>query len=207
MKIKCEQVQFSYGDLKIFNNLNLSIQSKEHVWIRGRSGSGKSSLLKMMAGLSFASSGLVQIEDFKVTESSAAEFKNLKKLKIGYVHQENHLIDHWTVEQNLLLVTDQKQKLKSLLHKLNFPETSLNKKASEISGGEKQRISLLRMLLQNPKLALLDEPTSHLDDLNTEGLLDLIQSELKDSTLVVVSHDSRLEKLGLKQIHISEIDQ
>ena len=63
------------------------------------------------------------------------------------------------------------------------------------------------MLLQKPQLALLDEPTAHLDDFNTESLLKIVQTELKQTTLVVVSHDARIEKLGLKQIQIDEILQ
>lgn len=207
MKIKCENVRFSYGDLKLFRNLNLSIQPQEHVWIRGRSGSGKSSLLKLIAGISFVDSGMIQVGDLQITPFSESDFRNLKKLKVAYIHQENHLIEHWTVQQNLLLVSDQQEKMKNLLQNLGLSEKDLKKNVGDLSGGERQRISLLRMLLQRPELALLDEPTSHLDDLNTEKLLDLIQTELENSTLIVVSHDSRLEKLGLKEIQLSEIDQ
>lgn len=206
MKILCENLNFSYEQVPVLKNLNLAVQQGEHVWIRGRSGSGKSSLLKLIAGLLLFEKGLIQVGSVRYNSSSAQQSQLLRQESIGYVHQENHLIEHWTVLQNLNLVTSDQYQIERFFQSIGLTRIFFEKKVSELSGGEKQRISVIRMLLQKPKLALLDEPTAHLDDTNTEAILKLIQQELKDATLIIVSHDARLEKLALKQIQINEIN-
>lgn len=207
MKILCENLNFSYEQVPVLQNLNLVINQGEHVWIRGRSGSGKSSLLKLIAGLLSFEKGRIQVGPIEYSSVDLQKYQLLRKESIGYVHQENHLIEHWTVLQNLKLVSDDLKNIDEFFSHLELPKTFLDKKISELSGGEKQRISIIRMLLQSPKLALLDEPTAHLDDVNTDIILNLIQQKLRSATLIIVSHDARLEKLGLKQIQMSEINK
>lgn len=207
MKILCENIRFSYENVQLFHNLNLSVQQGEHVWIRGRSGAGKSSLLKIIAGLEKPESGRVWLGSNSLHNKSDSELRQIRLENLAYVHQDNHLIEHWTTEQNLHLVNSQTAEIQNLLQSFQLPEKIFKQKISKLSGGEKQRISLMRMLLQKPKLALLDEPTAHLDDFNTENLLSVIQNELKATTLVVVSHDARIEKLKLRQIQIDEISK
>jgi len=205
MKISFEKVNFSYSQAPLFENLNLLISPGEHVWIRGRSGSGKSSLLKMMAGLIRPHSGVVRINDEQMQNASEAELKNFRKAHMAYVHQENHLIEHWTTEQNLFLVSSDSRRWIRLFEEFNLSMKILKQSVSELSGGEKQRVSLIRMLLQKPQLVLLDEPTAHLDDFNTEKLIKIIQEELKNVTLVIVSHDARFEKMGLNEVQMNEL--
>jgi putative ABC transport system ATP-binding protein len=206
MKITCENIRFSYAQTSLFKNLNLHINEGDHVWIRGRSGSGKSSLLKLIAGLLPIQEGQILINDFSYTNGTAAEIKKFRFSYIGYVHQENHLIEHWTLKQNLELVCQQPEKIDMAIKAFNVDSVFLNKKVSELSGGENQRASLARLLLQRPKLILLDEPTAHLDDGNAEQAMATIRKEFRDCTLIVVSHDARLEKMNLKPIQLSEIN-
>lgn len=206
MNVSCQKIYFSYNEQKLIKNLNFNAQSGECVWIRGKSGSGKSSLLRLIAGSLQPKSGSIQIAEVVLSKLSENEKNKFRFANIGYVHQENHLIEHWTVRQNLMLVSREKTDFKNELAEVYLEDEIQNKLVSQLSGGEKQRVSLVRLFLQKPKLALLDEPTSHLDDLNTDRILKLLQEKLLGSTIIIVSHDSRLEKFKMKAVEFSEIN-
>lgn len=207
MKISCKNIQFSYPQQKtLIRNLNLEVSSGEKLWIKGRSGSGKSSFLKLLAGLLTPSQGEVQIEDTLISKLSDSEKRKFRFDHIGYTHQENHLIDHWILEQNLTLFTEDNTLILEILNAVDLPKELLKSRVADLSGGEKQRLSLARLILQKPKIALIDEPTSHLDDENTEKLMTYLLKKLKDSTFIVVSHDHRLEKFPFKALQFSEIN-
>lgn len=156
--------------------------------IRGPSGCGKSTFLKLVAGLLDIQSGTI-------------EFSN-SKARIGYVHQECHLVDHWSIAENLRLAqldknvstADFNSNVDNWLKRFDL---KLNKKslAANLSGGERQRVSLIRILLQNPDIILLDEPTAHLDNHHTSQALQILKEELKNKLTLIVSHDQRVEKL------------
>lgn len=207
MKIQCNNVAFSYPEQKnLIRCLNLEIRSGEALWIKGRSGSGKSSFLKLLAGLLSPTQGDIQIESTLLSKLSESDKRKFRFENIGYTHQENHLIDHWTVVQNLSLFTDDKTVISDVLTAVDLSKKLSSTLVGHLSGGEKQRLSLARLILQKPKIALIDEPTSHLDDENTERLMTYLLQQLKNATLVIVSHDHRLEKFLLKPLHFSEIN-
>lgn len=207
MKISCKNIQFSYPQQKtLIRNLNLDVSSGEKLWIQGRSGSGKSSFLKLLAGLLAPSQGEVQIQDTNFSRLSDLEKRKFRFEHIGYTHQENHLIDHWTLEQNLAVLTEDSALISEILTAVDLPKELSKSRVGDLSGGEKQRLSLARLIIQKPKIALIDEPTSHLDDENTEKLMTYLLRKLKDSTFIVVSHDHRLEKFPLKTLQFSELN-
>ena len=107
--------------------------------------------------------------------------------------------------QNLTLVCDSEESISTLLNKLGLSAISKNELVQNISGGEKQRVSLARLLLQKPDFAFIDEPTSHLDDENTTNVIGLVKTYLSQSTVIVVSHDQRLTQSGFRKIDFSEI--
>ena len=111
------------------------------------------------------------------------------------MHQECHLIDHWSIEENFLLVSSDKKLFLDLMRKLGL-NMNLNTLVLKLSGGEKQRMSLIRVVLQNPDVILLDEPTAHLDDLHTAHILQLINSHLKNKIVLIVSHDKRVSEFA-----------
>ena len=224
MKILCKDVEFFYDKEQekdqdkapntspatkpSVTGLNLTLESEETLWIKGKSGSGKSTLLKLLAGILTPHSGSIQVGEQILSGFTERQRRLFRRHHIGYVHQDNHLIEHWTVEQNLNLVLSkplEPQDLNHLMNQVQLSPSLLNSPVANLSGGEKQRVSIARLLLQEPKIALIDEPTSHLDDANTDNLLSLILHKLKKSTLILVSHDSRLEKYNLKTIDFSEL--
>lgn len=207
MKIACKDLDFSYTDKNFIQRLNLNVHSGDHIWIQGRSGSGKSSLLMLIAGLLKPVKGQIRLDEFDLSQASEAESRNFREKNIGFVHQENHLIDHWTVGQNLNLVIVNDNEVSKNLGQLGLDPSIVNKPAAELSGGEKQRVSLCRLILQKPRLALLDEPTSHLDDQSAEKVFGKLKESLAESTLIVVSHDARLENMGLKKFEFGALNK
>lgn len=166
-------------------------------WLKGPSGVGKSTWLKLLSGLLPISAGEIQWGDFALSSASVQLQSDFRQKNIGYVHQENHLISHWTVAQNLKMFGFSREQISQGLAWVGLSDGYLTALCGNLSGGERQRISVLSLLLRQPAIALLDEPTSHLDDEAAKHLLALIASKLKKSTVIVVSHDQRLEKLSL----------
>src|SRR6476646_4176414 len=157
MKIQCKEVSFSYGQKPLFSGLNLNIDSGEQVWIQGPSGTGKSSFLQLIAGLRTTQSGSISVGELNYQDATEAQIRNFRFSNIGYLHQENHLIDHWSVLQNLELSNpNQGANVAELLIELGLKKEILNHPAGTLSGGEKQRASIARVILQRPKVALLD---------------------------------------------------
>jgi putative ABC transport system ATP-binding protein len=107
------------------------------------------------------------------------------------MHQDCHLINHWSIAENMALVSRDRKTLQRWMQRfdLHMSPTAL---VEHLSGGERQRVALIRLFLQNPDLALLDEPTAHLDDDHTLEALKWIKSELRGKTVLIVSHDKRL---------------
>lgn len=208
MKVECHSVSFSYTTRPLLVDLSISVAAKEKIWIRGRSGAGKSSFLKIIAGLLTVEQGNVVVDTLNFSKCGADEMKRFRLNNIGFAHQESHLIDHWTVNQNLQLVSSSaEQKINELFEDLHLQQNLKNELGSQLSGGEKQRVSLARLLLKKPSLALLDEPTAHLDDQNVNSAMKLLLRELEGSTIILVSHDSRIEKFGFKGIEFSDLNR
>ena len=203
MKIKLQNISFSYSQKPLLRNINLEINTGDHIWIKGRSGSGKSSLLRILAGLLKPISGTLQINENTINEFSSEELSEFRFKYISYIHQENHLIPHWNIEQNLSLSFNKKKysNIIQLFETFYLKQDLLKQKTLNLSGGEKQKISLIRLLLEKKPIVLLDEPTSHLDDESTNQILNYLKVQLQNSTLVIVSHDSRLENLNFKKIN------
>lgn len=211
MELNCTGLIFSYTNAPLIRNISLQLKAGQPVWVRGRSGSGKSTFLKLMTGLLTPHEGRVDYLAANLKQSlhelSSEDLKSFRAQHVGYVHQENHLINHWTVSQNLSLVEGEIQKQSLLLESLGFEPGVLKKTVSELSGGERQRISVARLILQNPSFAFLDEPTSHLDDENAEKVMRILKKTFQDKVLLVVSHDQRLSAFGFKEVDFSELNK
>lgn len=189
----------SFGSKNVLNGVNLNINKGETLVIIGRSGEGKSVLIKNIVGLLSPDSGTVKVEGQDVTELSEKQLYALRK-KIGFLFQGAALFDSLTVGENvsLSLVESDVKYSQSELDRLVAEKLELvalpgveNLKPSELSGGMKKRVALARALISNPEYIFYDEPTTGLDPIMSDSIDNLIK-ELAGKlnvTSVVVTHD------------------
>lgn len=181
----------------ILNNLNLTIPDERMTVIMGRSGEGKSLLLKHIIGLVKPDQGQVIIDDVDITQLHEEQL-NQQLQKFGYVFQFAALLDSLTVWENigitLLNSGLSKQQIwpiiKDKLNLVHLPENTLYKYPSELSGGMAKRVGLARTLITNPKIILYDEPTSGLDPLTERRIHELMHDLQKQLhvTSIVITH-------------------
>lgn len=168
----------------LLQNLNFTIKPGDFVALSGLSGAGKTTILKMIAGLEDVSQGKI-----------VNQFKN-----IGYIFQDFHLFPHLNVFDNLCIASKSKKENKQdyeiraneLLHKYGISKLKDNY-PSELSGGEKQRVAIARCMMQNPDLILVDEATSALDSMNTIYFMNqLVELNSLGKTIIFISHDENI---------------
>ncbi|KUO59753.1 ABC transporter ATP-binding protein [bacterium BRH_c32] len=189
----------SFGSNNVLQGINLTINKGESLAIIGKSGSGKSVLLKNIVGLLEPDQGEVKIEGKNISSLSKKELYEVRK-KFGFLFQGAALFDSMTVEENIslpLVENNQaitKEKIDSIVEdKLNLvglPGTQ-KLKPSELSGGMKKRVGLARALVTDPDYILYDEPTTGLDPIMSDSIDELIRSlsDKLDVTSIVVTHD------------------
>lgn len=194
--IKFKNVTKEYDNVEVLKNFSLEIKEGEFFVLVGPSGSGKTTTLKMINRLIEPTSGEIS---FKSKNLLDYEIRNLR-LKIGYVLQEIALFPNLTVAENIEIIPElkkwpkskRKERTKELLHKVNLnPKQYMNRLPRELSGGEKQRIGILRALAAEPDIILMDEPLSALDPISRKKLQILIKKLHRDfkKTIVFVTHD------------------
>jgi len=202
--IKFENVSKSYenGGVAV-NSLNFSIEEGEFFVLIGPSGCGKTTTLKMINRLVDLSKGTIYINDKKIDEYNIHELR----WNIGYVLQQIALFPHMTVEENIAIVPELKKwdkkkinhRITELMESVGLePKEYRHRKPSELSGGEQQRIGVIRALAANPKIILMDEPFSALDPISRQKLQQdmlTLQKKIK-KTIVFVTHDMQ-EALAL----------
>lgn len=196
--ISFENVSKSYGDHTIIDNINCHIQRGEFFVLVGASGSGKTTILKMINRLIEPSQGAITLDGENITSLDLRQLR----LETGYVLQQIALFPNLTVGENIELIPemkgwskgDQKKAASDLLDKVGLPAKDyFNRYPHELSGGEQQRIGILRAIVAKPKVLLMDEPFSALDPISRRQLQDItkqLQSEL-GITLVFVTHDMK----------------
>ena len=180
----------------ILDNLSFEIKNGEFFVLIGTSGSGKTTTLKLINRLIEQTEGDIYFQDKKLKDYNLRELR----LETGYVLQQIALFPNLTVEENIALIPEMKkfdkkliaEKTKDLLEKVGLnPKLYMKRYPNELSGGEKQRIGILRAIIANPKVLLMDEPFSALDPISKVQLQDLIKTlhnEYKMTT-VFVTHD------------------
>ncbi|MGP4193969.1 ABC transporter ATP-binding protein [Streptococcus agalactiae] len=196
--ISFENVSKSYGDHTIIDNISCHIQRGKFFVLVGASGSGKTTILKMINRLIEPSQGAITLDGENITSLDLRQLR----LETGYVLQQIALFPNLTVGENIELIPemkgwskgDQKKAASDLLDKVGLPAKDyFNRYPHELSGGEQQRIGILRAIVAKPKVLLMDEPFSALDPISRRQLQDItkqLQSEL-GITLVFVTHDMK----------------
>jgi len=197
--IEIKSLHKSFGNNKVLQGVNLEIDTGETMVIIGRSGCGKSVLIKHIVGLLYPDEGYVKVEGHRVDEMNMKELYQLRS-KFGFLFQASALFDSMTVEENIALplVESGKHYSRFELDKKVADKLELvgmrgvqKLKPAELSGGMKKRVGLARALITDPDYIFYDEPTTGLDPIMSDSIDDLIK-ELTDklnATSVVVTHD------------------
>ncbi len=200
--LKLQNIHKSYvdPDLSVLQDVSLEIQSGETLAIVGPSGSGKSTLLNIMGALDKPTSGQVWFEGTNISELNETQLAILRNLKLGFIFQSHHLLPQCTAYENVLLPTlaghnktsqsELKDRALGLLEQVGLQD-HLSHRPAQLSGGQCQRVAVVRALINQPKIILADEPTGALDHKNAQSLMDiLLQLNLQQNiTLILVSHD------------------
>lgn len=201
----------------VLSNVNLEIKQSEFIYLIGQSGTGKSSLLKIIYGDLYIANGEGLVAGFDLRKINENDVPYLRR-KLGIVFQDFHLLNDRTVEKNLEFVlkatgwTDKKlidNRMVDVLEKVGL-RSKLHKMPHELSGGEQQRVVIARALLNNPEIILADEPTGNLDPATSEEIVLLLRDIASAGTAVLMAtHDyqmirnmpSRIIKTGDGALH------
>jgi len=197
--IQLKKLSKSFGDRRVLDELDLEVFQGETLAIIGRSGVGKSTILKLIAGLSVPDSGEVWVEGQEIDRINERDMNELRK-KMGVVFQYAALFDSLTVFENIAFrllrdyqmpMTKALEVVRQKLELVGLKDDLLELKPSQLSGGMRKRVGLARAIAVDPEIILYDEPTSGLDPVTSEAINGLIldmQEKLK-VTSVVVTHD------------------
>ena len=192
--------------------VSLTVETGEYVAIAGPSGSGKSTLLHILGGIDPPSSGAVTLEGRRLDRLSDRELTRLRLTRIGFVFQRFHLLPVLTAIENVELPMaeagvgrrERRDRARELLDYVGLGDRG-GHRATQLSGGEMQRVAVARALANRPALLLADEPTGELDQETGEEILALFRRINRDgATLVVVTHDERLAAEASRVIHMQD---
>lgn len=206
--IQLKNISLSYGEHQIFHNLNLDIADGEFVAIVGKSGSGKTSLLNIIALLEKPNQGDILIDGKKYT--SQRHILRYHRSLMSFLLQNFALIDEESVAFNLQIAAkfavnpdNPAQDIASALKQVNLPESILSQKVYQLSGGEQQRVALARLLIKDAKYILADEPTGNLDRQNSRIVFEILQLlNKRGKTIIMVTHDENLARQAQRIIEI-----
>jgi len=173
--------------LTVFEDLNFSLDKGKSLFLFGPSGCGKSTFLNMITGLDDPDSGNVFIDNKKLNSLNSSKFL---KTDIGIIFQDHYLLSELNVNDNLMIKSEDINQLDFLLNFLDISDIKF-KFPHQISNGQKQRVCVARSLMNKPKLIIADEPTSYLDKVNSDKVIELLinYSNEFNTSLVVSSHD------------------
>jgi phospholipid/cholesterol/gamma-HCH transport system ATP-binding protein len=197
--VEIRDLKKAFGDLKVLQGVDLDLYKEEILVVLGKSGSGKSVLIKIMVGLLTQDSGTMKVFGEEISQLKKRPL-NAMRLRIGFSFQSSALYDSMTVRENMEfpLVRNVKnltrgeinKRIEELLDSVGLPQT-INQMPSELSGGQKKRIGVARTLILNPDIMLYDEPTAGLDPITCVDINNLILEvrERYKTSSIVITHD------------------
>ena len=188
-------------DIKVLKGLNFQVEEGDFTGIMGKSGCGKTTLLKVLGMIDKQTDGTVRFMGQDTKGLSGDTLADIRRTKLGFIFQDYYLMDSLTVEENIMLPMilgqEDAQKMmdaaKACAEKFQIDHL-LNKNPYELSGGEKQRVAICRALINNPDLILADEPTGNLDSKSGKIVIEALRTinqEMK-KTIVMVTHDPQM---------------
>ncbi|MFD0793289.1 ABC transporter ATP-binding protein [Mucilaginibacter litoreus] len=203
--IKIRGLQKSFGDYHVLRGIDLDLFQGENLVVLGRSGTGKSVLIKLISGLLYPDAGTISVLGNEVTQITEREMEALR-IRIGFSFQNSALYDSMTVRKNLEfpLVRNRKgitrkeidQAVHTVLDAVGLSQT-INQMPSELSGGQRKRIGIARTLILNPEIMLYDEPTAGLDPITCIEINELINEVQQrfNTSSIVITHDLTCAKM------------
>ena len=203
--IDVQHVSKSFGDLHVLRDVNLQLYNGENLVVLGRSGTGKSVLIKLISGLLMPDQGSVNVLGEVVNELNERQLRTLRQ-RIGFSFQNSALYDSMTVRENLefplvrnkrnLTRAEINREVEDVLDGVGLL-SAINQMPSELSGGQRKRIGIARTLILRPDIMLYDEPTAGLDPitcLDINGLINEVQEKYKTSS-IIITHDLACAKM------------
>lgn len=188
-------------DIKVLKGLNFQVEEGDFTGIMGKSGCGKTTLLKVLGMIDKQTDGTVRFMGQDTKGLSGDTLADIRRTKLGFIFQDYYLMDSLTVEENIMLpmILGQEDAQKMMDAAKEYAEKFqidhlLNKNPYELSGGEKQRVAICRALINNPDLILADEPTGNLDSKSGKIVIEALRTinqEMK-KTIVMVTHDPQM---------------
>lgn len=209
--IKFEKVTKIYPDKTVvLRDVSFEIKEGEFVSIVGKSGAGKTTLVRLILGLETPTSGEVFFDGLNITEASSSQMQEIRR-KIGGIYQDYKLLPNRTVYENVSYIMQVEGKDNEVIStevprvlEIIGLKDKLNNFPSELSGGEQQRLAIARALVNHPEIIIADEPTGNLDPYNTYEVVSLLQKiNQAGKTVVLATHDREvINKLGKRVITI-----
>ncbi len=211
--IEIKNIIKSYGTLRVLRGIDLVIPDREVVAVTGASGAGKSTLLHILGTLDTPDSGEILYDGENIARYPAGKLSAFRNRNIGFVFQFHHLLPEFTALENICIPAwikgdsrrEATRKATALLELLGLEERASHK-PSELSGGEQQRVSVARALINSPRAVLADEPSGNLDS-QTRNELHRLFFRLRDElhqTFVIVTHDAELAAMSNRKITLSD---
>ena len=211
--IEIKNIKKSYGNLEVLKGINLTIPENKIITIVGASGAGKSTLLHILGTLDTPDCGEIWYDRENIATYSSNKLATFRNNNIGFVFQFHHLLPEFTALENVCMPAwikgiskkEAEKKALDLLQRLGLQER-ISHKPSELSGGEQQRVSVARALINNPKVVLADEPSGNLDA-HTKNELHKLFFTLRDEmrqTFVIVTHDTELAEMSDLKISLQD---
>ena len=213
--LELKQITLNYKNyntsVEVIKGINLSIKNGEKVAVVGKSGSGKTSLIMLMAGLEKPTSGEIVFDNEVISNFNEDQLADIRKKKIGIVFQSFYLIPNYTALENVALILEingvekSKEKAEELLVQFGLQDR-LHHFPTQLSGGEQQRVAIARSMAVQPKLILADEPTGNLDTENSDKISELLfqYANKNNSSFVLVTHDLKFAEKCDRVIKIED---
>ena len=211
--IKGIKIHKKFNDFKVLNGIDILIKEKEIVSVVGKSGAGKTTLLQILGTLEKPSSGEIYINNQNLSELNEKELAIFRNKNIGFIFQFHHLLPEFTALENICIpayiaktsVKKATEKAKYLLDLMGIGKR-INHKPNELSGGEQQRVSVARALMNEPSVIFADEPSGNLDTKSADQLHELFFKlrDLNKQTFIIVTHNNKLADLADKKIVLSD---
>lgn len=211
--IEVKNIQKKFGDLQVLKGVDFEINRGEIVAIVGASGAGKTTLLQLLGTLDKPDRGEIIVDSFALSQLKRNELATFRNKNIGFIFQFHNLLPEFTTLENVCLPgliggrskTEVEKKAIQLLAQLGLSDR-LNHKPSQLSGGEQQRVSVARALINDPKVILADEPSGNLDSQNASELHQLF-FDLRNATqqtFVIVTHNENLAAMVDRKITMKD---